>query len=65
MADKDLLVKLERELAQMVEAITIAWQDNVVRVHLAWDSQKLFTLLKTMAEKHGAHVEQAVSVNMP
>ncbi len=55
----------EPELAQMVEAITIAWQDNVVRVHLAWDSQKLFTLLKTMAEKHGAHVEQAVSVNMP
>jgi len=55
----------EPQLAQVVEAITIAWQDNVVRAHLAWDSQELFDMLKTLAKKHGKQVEAAISANVP
>jgi len=57
------LAEKEPRLAEVAEAITVALQDNVVRMHLAWDSQELFTLLKTMVEKHEAQVEQAVSIN--
>ena len=55
----------EPQLAQVAEAITINWQDNVVRMHLAWDSKELFGLLKTFVEKHHKEVDLAISMDLP
>ncbi|MBN1126035.1 MAG: hypothetical protein JXA82_13590 [Sedimentisphaerales bacterium] len=49
------------ELAKLAESIEIGWQDDVVRVHLDWDSKKLVSVLKEIAEKHEAEAVEAVS----